>query len=90
MTCDSIKIDATGLLCPMPVLKLQKSIRGLVPGTRITLMATDPMSYLDVRHYCETCGHELLSVKEEDNQFTYELKVGDKLDLSTETCDEIL
>ena len=74
----------------MPVLKLQKSIRGLVPGTRITLMATDPMSYLDVRHYCETCGHELLSAKEEDNQFTYELKVGDNLGPGTETSDETL
>ncbi len=74
----------------MPVLKLQKSIRGLLPGTRITLMATDPMSYLDVRHYCETCGHELLSAKEEDNRFTYELKVGDNLDRGTETSDEIL
>ena len=74
----------------MPVLKLQKSIRGLVPGTRIMLMATDPMSYLDVRHYCETCGHELLSVREEDNQFTYELEVGDNLGPGTETCDEIL
>ena len=74
----------------MPVLKLQKSIRELLPGTRITLMATDPMSYLDVRHYCETCGHELLSAKEEDNRFTYELKVGDNLDRGTETSDEIL
>ena len=74
----------------MPVLKLQKSIRELVPGTRIMLMATDPMSYLDVRHYCETCGHELLSVREEDNQFTYELEVGDNLGPGTETCDEIL
>ena len=74
----------------MPVLKLQKSIRGLVPGTRITLMATDPMSYLDVRHYCETCGHELLSAEEADNQFTYELKVGDNLGPVTKTSDETL
>ena len=72
-----MRIDATGLLCPMPVLKLQKSVRGLVPGTRITLIATDPMSYLDVRHYCETQGHKLLNVREEDDQFTYEIKVGD-------------
>ena len=73
----------------MPVLKLQKSIRGLVPGTRITLMATDPMSYLDVRHYCETCGHELLSAKEENNQFTYELKVGDNLGPDMKMCNGI-
>ena len=74
-----MRIDATGLLCPMPVLKLQKSMRGLVPGTRITLIATDPMSYLDVRHYCETQGHKLLNVREENDQFTYEIKVGDIL-----------
>ena len=73
-----MQINATGLRCPMPVLKLQKVIRGLKSGTHIVLMATDPMSYVDIRHFCETNGHELLNAQETDNIFTYKIKVGNQ------------
>lgn len=69
-------IDASGLKCPMPVLKTQKALRSLPEGARLTLVATDPMSYIDVRHFCETNGHELLSAEEENDTFTYEIQKG--------------
>jgi tRNA 2-thiouridine synthesizing protein A len=69
-------IDATGLRCPMPVLKLQKALKSLGPGARLTLTATDPASYIDVRHFCEANGHELLSAEEADGVFTYEIAKG--------------
>ena len=51
LTRKTVQINKTlSLRCPMPVLKLQKVIRGLKSGTRIVLMATDPMSYVDIRH----------------------------------------
>jgi tRNA 2-thiouridine synthesizing protein A len=56
-----IIIDATGLSCPLPVLRLQKAIGSLSSGDMITLHATDPMSWLDIPHYCQQSGHELIS-----------------------------
>ena len=56
-----IIIDATGLSCPLPVLRAQKAISSLNAGDMITLHATDPMSWLDIPHYCQQSGHELIS-----------------------------
>ena len=55
------EIDATGLKCPMPVLRLQKALRDMAPGTRGTLLASDPMAAIDVPHFCQEQGHTLLS-----------------------------
>ena len=54
------EIDATGLNCPLPVLRLQKALRGLAAGDRITLHATDPMAAIDVPHFAAEHGHRLL------------------------------
>lgn len=54
-------IDATGLQCPMPVLRLQKALRELAEGASVTLHATDQMAVIDVPHFCNENGHELLS-----------------------------
>jgi tRNA 2-thiouridine synthesizing protein A len=56
-----IIIDATGLSCPLPVLRVQKAIGSLNSGDMVTLHATDPMSWLDIPHYCQQSGHELIS-----------------------------
>jgi tRNA 2-thiouridine synthesizing protein A len=71
---DPLIIDASGLRCPMPVLKVQKALRSLGPGARLSLIATDPVSYIDVRHFCETNGHDLLSADEADGVFTYGIR----------------
>ncbi len=54
-------IDATGLTCPLPVLRLQKALRALAAADEVTLHATDKMAMIDVPHFCNENGHELLS-----------------------------
>ena len=58
-----MEIDATGLTCPMPVLRLQKHLRDMAPGSRVTLLATDTMAAIDVPHFCQEQGHILLGQK---------------------------
>ena len=55
------EIDATGLACPMPVLRLQKTLREMKAGARVTLMASDPMAAIDVPHFCQEQGHALIA-----------------------------
>jgi len=57
----AIEIDARHLLCPLPVLRLRRALRGLPPGEIAALDATDPAAVLDVPHFCAEGGHELLS-----------------------------
>ncbi len=56
------EIDARGLLCPLPVLRLRKALLGLPAGSRVVLTATDAMAAIDVPHFCTEAGHDLVSV----------------------------
>lgn len=51
------RVDATGLSCPWPVLKLQKALSELAAGDEVELHATDPLARVDVPHYCQQSGH---------------------------------
>ena len=56
----TVHLDATGLTCPLPVLRLQKALRQLEPDICICLHTTDPMSEIDVPHFANEHGHVLI------------------------------
>lgn len=60
------EIDATGLSCPMPVLRLQKALRDIALGGQIRLLASDPMAAIDVPHFCQEQGHKLIASAAQD------------------------
>ncbi|WP_363311325.1 sulfurtransferase TusA family protein [uncultured Devosia sp.] len=51
-------IDARGLKCPLPVLKLEKFLEDAAAGTRVVILATDPMARIDIPLLCRQRGHE--------------------------------
>jgi len=53
-------IDARGLLCPLPVLRLRKVLATLPAGAVVELLATDGASWIDVPHFCAEGGHTLV------------------------------
>jgi tRNA 2-thiouridine synthesizing protein A len=53
-------LDATGLLCPLPVLKARRSLKSVAPGGILEVLATDPGASKDFVHFCQTTGCELL------------------------------
>lgn len=63
-------IDARGHRCPMPSLKLQKAMAGATPGTRLTLLATDPMARIDVPFLMTQKGGQVLSIDEDNGVLT--------------------
>ncbi|MEE3058876.1 MAG: sulfurtransferase TusA family protein [Pseudomonadota bacterium] len=56
-------LDAKGLTCPLPVLRLQKALRELGAGACLCLHATDPMSEIDVPHFVDEHGHVLVDMQ---------------------------
>jgi tRNA 2-thiouridine synthesizing protein A len=54
-------IDARGLACPLPVLRLRKVLAGLPAGTTVTLLATDRAAQRDVPGFCDAAGHTVVS-----------------------------
>ncbi len=57
-------LDATGLLCPLPVLKTAKRLQALAPGEVLRIETDDPAALIDMPHYCAESGHLLLSQEE--------------------------
>lgn len=54
-------LDASGLLCPLPVRKAAARLKKMAPGAILRLTTTDPAAPIDVRHFCAEAGHALLS-----------------------------
>ena len=59
-----IEVDARGLRCPLPVIRLAAAARDAPAGTLITMLATDPAARHDVPAWCRMRGHELREVTE--------------------------
>jgi len=64
-------VDASGLKCPLPVLKARKAIESLAQGDKLRVISTDPASPLDFKHFCNSKGHSLLSMEENGDSFEF-------------------
>ena len=71
-----LELDATGLLCPLPVLKARKAMKGLAAGQTLAVLATDPGSVADFKSFCDRQGHRLVESDEEDGTFRYLIEKG--------------
>ncbi|MDB6178941.1 sulfurtransferase TusA family protein [Paracoccus sp. Z330] len=60
-------VDARGLLCPLPVLRLRKALLACRPGDRLRLLASDPMAVVDVPHFCAQAGHAMIAAHDHDD-----------------------
>jgi len=59
-----IELDTRGLLCPLPVLKAAKRLRGMSVGETLSLLTDDPAAVVDVPHFCNESGNMLVEAKE--------------------------
>lgn len=66
----TVKLDACGLQCPGPVLKLYQAIQKLSNGDVLEIRATDPAFAGDVKTWCKTTGNELLDTRFEQGALT--------------------
>ncbi len=67
-------LDMKGLKCPLPVLRTQKALRSLALGAQITVLVTDPASTIDMPHFCNTSGNELLSATRDGEIFVFTIR----------------
>ena len=71
---DKVVYDYTGLKCPLPVLKTRRALSALEAGTIVVILADDPAAPLDFEHFCETSGHTLMAVSQQDSQFSFTIQ----------------
>lgn len=58
LTTEPETIDARGLKCPLPVLKMEKRLAALPAGAQLIVLATDPMAKVDIPLHCRQHGHD--------------------------------
>lgn len=61
-----VVVDARGLRCPAPVIRLARAARDVTAGTELTVLATDPAAVHDVPAWARMRGHELVSSTADD------------------------
>jgi len=54
-------LDASGLLCPEPVMMLHNKVREMQAGELLRVVATDPSTQRDIPKFCAFLGHDLVS-----------------------------
>ncbi len=67
-------LDAKGLNCPLPVLKTRKALKEVPLGELLTVLSTDPASAIDIRHFCNVSGQELIESSEADGVYSFVIR----------------
>ncbi|MCG7844301.1 MAG: sulfurtransferase TusA family protein [Methanomassiliicoccales archaeon] len=67
-------LDAKGLMCPMPIVKLAKKMKELPVGAVLELIADDEGSKEDVPAWCKRTGNELVEQKDDGIVFYFYIK----------------
>jgi tRNA 2-thiouridine synthesizing protein A len=51
-----MKLDLTGLKCPLPALKTRKALKPLQAGDQLEVHCTDPLSVIDIPNLIRETG----------------------------------
>lgn len=71
-----IQIDACGLQCPGPIMKVSSCMKEALPGDQLVIDATDPAFASDIRVWCERTGNTFLNQSANKGIFTVAIQKG--------------
>ena len=67
----SKEFDASGLACPLPIVKTKKALADMTPGQVLRVISTDPGSVCDMAAFAEQTGNTLLDQQTVDKEFIH-------------------
>lgn len=65
------ELDASGLNCPLPILRAKKTLNAMASGQVLHIVATDPGSVKDFDAFAKQTGNELMESKEVGAKFHF-------------------
>ncbi len=72
----SLTVDACGLSCPGPIMKVAEGMKDLLAGEVLHVTATDPAFASDISVWCERTGNTLVAIKRDKGVYTVDLQKG--------------
>jgi NADPH-dependent 2,4-dienoyl-CoA reductase/sulfur reductase-like enzyme/peroxiredoxin family protein/rhodanese-related sulfurtransferase/TusA-related sulfurtransferase len=73
-----VEVDACGLQCPGPIMKLKEKIDTLPVGSRVIVKASDPGFMNDVKAWADVTGNRLIDLKMDKGIITAVIEKGTK------------
>jgi len=70
----NVTLDATGLACPMPIVKTKKAMNAMEPGQVLEVLATDKGSKADLQAWAASSGHQYIGIIEEGSVLKHYLR----------------
>lgn len=70
------ELDATGLMCPEPVMMLHNRVRELAGGDILKVRATDPSTTRDIPRFCQFLDHQLMAQQEVGGEYHFWIRLG--------------
>lgn len=70
------RLDASGLACPLPVLKARKALAGMAAAETLEVITTDPMSVVDMPVFCAQAGHRIVREEKRGGSFVFVIERG--------------
>ncbi len=67
-------LDASGLSCPLPLLKAKQALNKLEQGQVLKVIATDAGSVRDFKAFTDQSGDQLLESIELDGSYIYVIR----------------
>lgn len=65
------ELDASGLNCPLPILRAKKSLNDMASGQVLRVLTTDPGSVKDFDAFCKQTGNPLLGKGDAAGKFEF-------------------
>ncbi len=63
-----LEVDASGLNCPLPLLRLKKGLMEIEQGAVVKIIATDPAAHLDIGVFADQVGHKIIEFTKDDGK----------------------
>ena len=70
------EFDASGLSCPLPIVKIKKALADMTSGQVLRVISTDPGSVADMAAFAEQTGNALLEQTTEGGKYVFFMKKG--------------
>jgi len=72
----TLQVDAKNLLCPLPVIRCQDSVKQLHSGDRLSIHCTDPGAQNDIPAWCRINGHKVIGIEHIGREIIIHVEVG--------------
>lgn len=68
------EFDASGMSCPLPIVKTKKSLTDMASGQVLKVISTDSGSVKDMQAFADQTGNTLISTAEEGGKYVFFMK----------------